>query len=85
MFATASSHSSQQYSVTPTSKRHRTKLPERAQVFFRDVKRRSLRVRRAKSVVISSQKEKRISAGERLGTRLWSRTTRHYQWGECHN
>ena len=41
-----------QYCVTPT-KRPGIRLPDRAATFLRDVKRRSLRVKRSKSLVIN--------------------------------
>ena len=53
MFAT-------QYCVTPT-KRPMGRMQERATTFLRDVKRRSLRVKRSKSLVINPKSEKRKS------------------------
>ena len=49
-----------QYCVTPT-KRPGIRLPEKATSFLRDVKRRSLRVKRSKSLVINPPGEKRKS------------------------
>ena len=49
-----------QYCVTPT-KRPGMRLPDRAATFLRDVKRRSLRVKRSKSLVINPPGEKRVS------------------------
>ena len=66
MFAT-------QYSVTP-SKRPIMRLPERASAFMRDVKRRSLRVKRSKSLVINPP-EKRKS-GKLNEIYLYSSTKR---------
>ena len=53
----------QQYCVTPT-KRPIHKMHERATTFLRDVKRRSLRVKRSKSLVINPP-EKRKSGKNR--------------------
>jgi len=53
MFAT-------QYCVTPT-KRPGMRLPDRAATFLRDVRRRSLRVKRSKSLVINPPDGKRKS------------------------
>ena len=53
MFAT-------QYCVTPT-KRPGMRLPDRAATFLRDVRRRSLRVKRSKSLVINAPEGKRKS------------------------
>ena len=49
-----------QYCVTPT-KRPGMRLPDRAATFLRDVRRRSLRVKRSKSLVINPKSEKRKS------------------------
>ena len=49
-----------QYCVTPT-KRPGIRFPEKATSFLRDVKRRSLRVKRSKSLVINPPGEKRKS------------------------
>ena len=49
-----------QYCVTPT-KRPGMRLPDRAATFLRDVRRRSLRVKRSKSLVINPKNEKRKS------------------------
>ena len=63
MFAT------QQYCVTPT-KRPIHRMQERATTFLRDVKRRSLRVKRSKSLVIAPA-EKRKS-GKKISYKfLW--------------
>ena len=52
MFAT------QQYCVTPT-KRPIHRMQERATTFLRDVKRRSLRVKRSKSLVIAPAEKRK--------------------------
>ena len=49
-----------QYCVTPT-KRPGMRLPDRAATFLRDVRRRSLRVKRSKSLVINPPDGKRKS------------------------
>ena len=56
MFAT-------QYCVTPTKRANQPmgRMQERACTFLRDVKRRSLRVKRSKSLVINPKSEKRKS------------------------
>ena len=54
MFATPTS-----YCVTPTRPRPLMRLPERASTFLRDVKRRSLRVKRSKSMVISTPEKRK--------------------------
>jgi len=51
----------QEYCVTPTKQRPMMRLPERATAFMRDVKRRSLRVKRSKSLLVNNQSEKRKS------------------------
>ena len=51
MFAT-------QYCVTPT-KRPGMRLPDRAATFLRDVRRRSLRVKRSKSLVINPPEKRK--------------------------
>ena len=54
-----------QYCVTPT-KRPGMRLPDRAATFLRDVRRRSLRVKRSKSLVINPPEGKRKSGKQIL-------------------
>lgn len=48
-----------EYCVTPTKHRPMIRLPERATAFMRDVKRRSLRVKRSKSLVINPPEKRK--------------------------
>ena len=48
-----------EYCVTPTKHRPMMRLPERATAFMRDVKRRSLRVKRSKSLVINPPEKRK--------------------------
>ena len=75
MFAT------QQYCVTPT-KRPIHRMQERATTFLRDVKRRSLRVKRSKSLVIAPA-EKRKSGKKISYKLLWKFPKVKCSWYYC--
>ena len=70
MFAT-------QYCVTPTKRANQPmgRMQERACTFLRDVKRRSLRVKRSKSLVINPKSEKRKS-GKTQTEKLYQKKVR---------
>lgn len=65
-----------QYCVTPT-KRPGMRLPDRAATFLRDVRRRSLRVKRSKSLVINPKNEKRKS-GKRTNHKIYDTTKENF-------